>query len=77
MGVLNRQLGQGSRARASAQNTVLEINIVHSVRASVGRVSVLRRISRVPKTQDTAATCIHKMPTGRPAMAVISWPPQQ
>jgi hypothetical protein len=40
-------------------------------------VSVLRRISRVPKTQDTAATCIHKMPTGRPAMAVISWPPQQ
>ncbi len=74
MSVLNRQLGQGSRAKASAQTATLEVNNIHTVMPSVGRVSVPRQISGVPKAQDSAATCIHKMPTGRLTMAVIAWP---
>ena len=43
--------------------------MIQVVTASVGRASVLRRISTVPSAHDSAAACSHSTPTGRPARA--------
>ena len=62
----------GSSAAATAQKPSAETNIIHTVMVSVGSFSVVRRIRMVPNAHDTAASCIHSTPKGRPASMVNS-----